>query len=51
MGTRTLALICPSAVKAGRADAIEQAICADGFAVLARMDTVLTADQASELYE
>jgi nucleoside diphosphate kinase len=51
MGSRTLALICPSAMKGGRAGAIEQAIRAGGFAVLARIETVLTSDQASELYQ
>jgi len=49
--TRTLALICPAAVKAGRADAIEQTLRSESYAVLARTVTVLTAVQAAELYE
>mmetsp|Transcript_1721 Transcript_1721/g.4584 ORF Transcript_1721/g.4584 Transcript_1721/m.4584 type:complete len:755 (+) Transcript_1721:149-2413(+) len=51
MGSRTLALICPAAVHAGRVEAIEEAIKNDAFAVVARIQTVLTADQAAEFYE
>jgi len=51
MEDKTLALLTPDVVADGRSAAIEGLIAANNFAILARIETTLTPEQAAELYE
>jgi len=48
---KTLALITPDVVAAGNAPLVETVIAENSFAVLARLQTTLSSQQAAELYE